>query len=263
MGLSIYIGHTKGFKLLENTELLSALINGSLLNDEYLRVILSTLAGYGPLSAAIFIYFYDKNSRVFFNRKFRLAVSLKYVLEVIGLFSVITIIPSIILMFINNSSININIDMFSFLIFFFVYQFTTAGSEEVGWRGYLLPSLLKTKTAWQASVIVGVIWALWHSPIVLYVFYSQGMLTIQIISSFIGFIAGTIAMSTIHTYYYLKTKSVLFNIFIHAISNTIPMFVGMIFANTFEISVIVQILLWGFVFFITKRNTDMFDKKPL
>ena len=38
--------------------------------------------------------------------------------------------------------------------------------EELGWRGWLLPSLRPLGT-WPALVITGVVWGLWHSPIIL------------------------------------------------------------------------------------------------
>ena len=37
--------------------------------------------------------------------------------------------------------------------------------EEGGWRGYLLPRLLEHGSEARASLIIGVIWALWHLPI--------------------------------------------------------------------------------------------------
>lgn len=37
--------------------------------------------------------------------------------------------------------------------------------EEGGWRGYLLPRLLERLSEARASLIIGVIWALWHLPI--------------------------------------------------------------------------------------------------
>jgi len=36
--------------------------------------------------------------------------------------------------------------------------------EELGWRGYALPGLLATKTPLKASLILGLLWALWHLP---------------------------------------------------------------------------------------------------
>ena len=37
--------------------------------------------------------------------------------------------------------------------------------EEFGWRGFMLPRLLKGGSALRASLIVGAVWALWHAPI--------------------------------------------------------------------------------------------------
>ena len=36
--------------------------------------------------------------------------------------------------------------------------------EELGWRGYALPKLLAQRTPIMASLILGVLWALWHLP---------------------------------------------------------------------------------------------------
>jgi uncharacterized protein len=41
-----------------------------------------------------------------------------------------------------------------------------AFGEEYGWRGYLLPKLLPLGEA-RAAIIVGVIWGLWHSPLLI------------------------------------------------------------------------------------------------
>jgi len=39
--------------------------------------------------------------------------------------------------------------------------------EEIGWRGYALPQLLKNHGALAASLILGVVWAIWHLPLIL------------------------------------------------------------------------------------------------
>ncbi|MCF2571710.1 CPBP family intramembrane glutamic endopeptidase [Brevibacterium sp. UCMA 11754] len=47
-----------------------------------------------------------------------------------------------------------------------VLNVIVAFGEEVGWRGWLLTSLRPLGT-WPALIIVGVIWGLWHAPLIL------------------------------------------------------------------------------------------------
>lgn len=258
-GLGIFLTLKMNVNVLENAVLLDAFLNGTLNRGVYIIAIFNALAGYGPLLGAIFISVLIPESRRHFKRKFKLKTPFKYALQIIILFVTITMVPIVLLAFKDGLATSLTWSLINFTLLFFVYQFITAGTEEIGWRGYLLPSMLEKRTPWEASVRIGVIWALWHTPIVLFVFYSQGLSVIQILMSFIGFIAGTIAMSTIHTYYYLKTENVLFNMFIHAVSNTLPMIAGMLFASSYVISVFVQILLWVFVIIITKKNKAFFD----
>ena len=42
---------------------------------------------------------------------------------------------------------------------------TTSG-EEIGWRGYLLPKLMESYSPRVSIIISGVIWGLWHAPII-------------------------------------------------------------------------------------------------
>ena len=75
-------------------------------------------------------------------------------------------------------------------------------SEEIGWRGYALPRLQTRWNALTSSVIVGVIWGLWHLPLFMMVGTSQYELGIP----FIGFLVGFIANSVFYTLLYNNTK---------------------------------------------------------
>jgi len=37
--------------------------------------------------------------------------------------------------------------------------------EETGWRGFALPRLQKGRSAWSATVILSIFWAIWHLPL--------------------------------------------------------------------------------------------------
>lgn len=43
--------------------------------------------------------------------------------------------------------------------------------EELGWRGFLVPQLAKVTSYTRVSLISGVVWALWHYPVVLFANY--------------------------------------------------------------------------------------------
>lgn len=93
------------------------------------------------------------------------------------------------------------------------------GLEEAGWRGYLLPCLNKKYNLLLSSLIVSLLWVLWHLP---YFFMPGTMQEHQNIISYaiIGILTGFI-LTAIH----LLTKSVLLCMLFHSWQNTIVMLI--------------------------------------
>ena len=54
---------------------------------------------------------------------------------------------------------------------------SSALGEEIGWRGFLVPELSKTTSFTATSLISGMVWSLWHYPILIYGGYNAGTLT--------------------------------------------------------------------------------------
>ncbi len=77
-----------------------------------------------------------------------------------------------------------------------VWLATYGVGEEIGWRGYFLPRLQRDRTAWSATLILWVVWAVWHVPSFFYLntATSPGML--------IGFLAGVLAGAVFLTWLY-------------------------------------------------------------
>ena len=46
--------------------------------------------------------------------------------------------------------------------------------EEIGWRGFLVPELARVTNFKRTSIISGVIWAVWHYPLILFADYNSG-----------------------------------------------------------------------------------------
>lgn len=83
--------------------------------------------------------------------------------------------------------------------------------EEAGWRGFALPRLQKSRSAFSATFILSIFWAIWHIPMFSYRFeFGVG----QVIGFFIGLFAGAIWL----TFLYNSTGG---NIFIVATWHTI------------------------------------------
>lgn len=78
--------------------------------------------------------------------------------------------------------------------------FALVVGEELGWRGYALPKLLETRSALTASLILGVLWGLWHLPTFFAAATPQQGLPI------IPFVLLTIEYSIILTWLHLHTR---------------------------------------------------------
>jgi len=90
------------------------------------------------------------------------------------------------------------------------------GLEEPGWRGVGLPVLQRRIGAFQASIVIGVIWALWHVPLFLMPGSSQAG------TPFALYAAVVVGVSIITTWLYNAAGGrVLVAIVFHTLSNAV------------------------------------------
>ena len=101
----------------------------------------------------------------------------------------------------------------------FVFGLTVSGglNEEPGWRGFMQPYLNDKYSALTASLIVGVVWAVWHLPYFLIPITPHSGFTLV---NQIGWFVGIILLSVILAWAYNNTGSVLIVMVLHAMVNT-------------------------------------------
>jgi len=107
------------------------------------------------------------------------------------------------------------------VIYFFVIAILGGPlGEEIGWRGFLQPQLLKRFTPIVASLLIALIWLLWHIPL----FWLEG--AAQSGGSIIYFGLSVFAMAFLFTLLYLKSKgSLLLAILFHTMINYVSAFI--------------------------------------
>jgi len=96
----------------------------------------------------------------------------------------------------------------------FLWLATYGFGEEIGWRGFALPRMQKTLSVSKATLVLGLMWALWHTPAFFYLdtYEKLGVLMLP------GFVFGVLCGAVMFTWIYNSTGgSVLMVAIWHAI----------------------------------------------
>jgi membrane protease YdiL (CAAX protease family) len=125
--------------------------------------------------------------------------------------------------------------------------------EEPGWRGYALPRLLTSRTPMAASLVLGVIWAVWHIPLFLTGDQHWSDLVLVVFAS------------VVFTWLFQNAlQSVLIAMVLHATNNAVsgeyfsPMFTG---ADSVRQSWLL-VLVWGIAAALIANFTRVFRRTP-
>lgn len=92
----------------------------------------------------------------------------------------------------------------------------TATGEEIGWTGFLTPALLEITTPARCSLAVGLIWAVWHYPLILSAGYNVGTSLWFAIPFFTIMVVG---FSFVRTWLWIGSGSLWTGAILHAAHN--------------------------------------------
>jgi uncharacterized protein len=131
---------------------------------------------------------------------------------------------------------------FAFPVVGVIGSFVAGFGEELGWRGFALPRMQARQSALAASLLLGVLWGLWHLPLLI----AQGLpLTAAGLVGFIGFVLmSPLPLAVLFTWVYNNTKG---SLFLMVLFHTVVDFAGFTIltpSTTWIVPVLFLILNW-------------------
>lgn len=148
-----------------------------------------------------------------------------------------------------------------------ILRMATALGEEIGWRGFLVPELAKQMSFTKLSLLTGIIWAAWHSPLLLFAdynagtnrWYAMGCFTVMIIS--ISFIFAWLRLKSGS----LWTAAVLHashNLFVQTVFDNLMRNTGKTLWYTTEFGAALAVATAGFAFYFWTRRAEVGPSQP-
>jgi membrane protease YdiL (CAAX protease family) len=117
-----------------------------------------------------------------------------------------------------NFNMNIFFSTLGFSLFMLVISWPVYFGEEYGWRFYLQDRMLALFGRYTGVVLIGLIWGLWHAPLMLVGLNFPGE---PVIPANAVYLVYTILMSIIFGYAVLKTGSIWIAVLLHGLTDMI------------------------------------------
>jgi membrane protease YdiL (CAAX protease family) len=139
---------------------------------------------------------------------------------------------------------------------------SNALGEEIGWRGFLVPELYPRYGFVKTSLIVGIIWAVWHYTSLLFGDYNNGT---PFWYGLTCFTVSVVAGSFIFTWFTVKSGSLLPAMLLHATHNV---YIQLIFSPITkpniktrwfidEFGLVLPVVLTAFAIYFTMRRKEL------
>lgn len=151
--------------------------------------------------------------------------------------------------------------LWSSFLFFLLYMVVFTGfTEEVGWRGFALPYLQRSMSAEKASWVLGVWWAVWHFPFMLY--FNREMPVMANLSLLAALVMTTIGWTHVNTFLYNTTRSVFLIALLHGLGNTLQSYLVLSTGNMLA-QTAYSLLPWAIaVFLLKKYGSENLSSRP-
>jgi CAAX protease family protein len=137
--------------------------------------------------------------------------------------------------------------------------------EEVGWTGFAFPKMQVQRSALSAGLLLGVLWGLWHAPVVDYLGAAapHGWYWLPF---FLAFIAIVTAIRVLIVWVYSNTNSVLLAQLMHASSTGFLVILGPSHVSPAQEALwyaVYAVVLWMVVAFVIVRYGKRLVRQPM
>ena len=142
-------------------------------------------------------------------------------------------------------------DYASYPLLFILQLLMGPTGEEPGWRGYFFTEVSAQRGMLRGSVITGLVWGLWHTPLWL----MEGLSPLNLVIYAVSFMGAVIGISIIMGYIFGKHRNLIYCTIIHLLFNFLNALVVMdqsrmtmalaIYAVLYLIVAVIMILING------------------
>lgn len=184
------------------------------------------IGGFGPaVSALVVIYFTGGSVREWAEKIIHWRVDPKWYIAAFGIPVLLVLVVTIEFLLLGND-IDLSVlpqRLVAYAPSLVFIALVGGGNEEPGWRGFALPRLQEKLSPVLATLLLGLIWAFWHLPLLL----ADPHVKDELMASPADFLPlvfltliGILGYSFYYTWLYNRTQSVLLCIIMHAGFNT-------------------------------------------
>lgn len=194
---------------------------------KFIQYILPVICSWSPTFAFLLMFkklYPGLKLKEFIKQQFSTRVKISLLIIIILIQTAIFLAVSFSYSIVNNVAIPSVIASSASVIILGFFDMLIRGplGEEIGWRGYALNEMQKKYSPVTASIIIGVIWGFWHTPLWV---VTSGYSGLDLVKYMTLFLISIIAVSVIITAFYNLNKNLLIPILIHQLLNFLALLI--------------------------------------
>lgn len=148
------------------------------------------------------------------------------------------------------------------ILWLLVQCLITALGEEIGWRGFLTPKMAEVFEFKKSALLIGIIWSMWHYPLILAGYLNQAVGELPPMSmQIVLYTLWTTIETFLYTYLRLRSRSIWPAVFLHAVGNFFGSAVLTLFLNKTMHPYLstasagpLDLVVWSIVVYVIVRN---------